>query len=103
MPWHTSDRASRLPKNWPSIRRKVLLRDGYRCRINGEGCQRHASEADHIVAGDDHSLTNLQAACRRCHARKSAAEGNARKAALRAARFRRPEKHPGRRNTTRRA
>jgi hypothetical protein len=34
-----------------------------------------ATDVDHIVAGDDHEPSNLQALCRFHHARKSAREG----------------------------
>lgn len=51
-----------------------------------------ANQADHIDRGDNHDLTNLQAACTNCHAAKTAAEGNAAKPQRR-----RPtrEQHPG--------
>lgn len=73
----------------------MLARDGQRCRL----CGAPATEVDHVVAGDDHSLANLRALCRRCHARKSATEGAraaAQARAVRRARYERaPEPHPG--------
>ena len=95
--WGTSDRRSRLPGNWfSSIRPAVLKRDGYRCQLKLAGCLGKATDVDHIKPGDDHSMTNLQAACKTCHQQKSSDEGNRAKAALRAARFRKKPVHPGR-------
>jgi len=95
MAWDTSDRRSRLPSNWATIRTRILDRDGWLCQLRYEGCTRVASEVDHIIAGDNHHPTNLQAACARCHSRKSAAEGKAARDAIRNARYRPPERHPG--------
>lgn len=89
-----SARTSRLPDDWKARRLRVLRRDGYRCQIlgaNGVPCLAPANEVDHVERGDDHSLANLQAACRSCHARKSSAEGNA----ARKRRQRPGEPHPG--------
>jgi len=72
--WSTSDRASRLPRDWPQRRRLVLARDRHRCRIAGAGCTVRATEVDHVVAGDDHRLENLQAVCSVCHTAKTLAE-----------------------------
>jgi len=94
--WRGSNRASRLPSNWTALRRAVLKRDNNSCQIQEPGCLGRATEVDHIQAGDDHRLSNLQAACRACHAAKSGREGNAAKARLRAARFRKKPTHPGR-------
>lgn len=91
MAWSTSTRAKRLPGNWHTIRRMVLNRDDYRCRIQGPHCTTAASEADHIVHGDDHSLPNLQAACAPCHKAKTQAEARA----ARPSRQRPLEQHPG--------
>lgn len=99
MPWSTSDRLSRLPDNWASeIQPAILKRDGYRCKIKDLGCQVSASEVDHKVRGDNHDPSNLQAACERCHARKSAREGNEAKKRLKDLRSRPAERHPGLRN-----
>lgn len=95
MAWDTSDRSSRLPRNWATIRTHILDRDGWLCQLRYEGCTRVASEVDHIIAGDNHHPTNLQAACTRCHARKSATEGAQARAHRHAARYRPPEPHPG--------
>jgi 5-methylcytosine-specific restriction protein A len=78
MAWDGSTRRSRLPRNWPQLRRQVLRRDKGVCQTrfsDGRLCGREATDVDHIVAGDDHSLTNLQSLCHWCHARKSAQEG----------------------------
>lgn len=97
MAWEGSDRAQRLPKDWPRIRRRILIRDRRTCQINGPGCLGRATEVDHIDPGDNHDPANLQAVCTTCHAHKSAREGGAASAAARAARPRlRPQpKHPG--------
>jgi 5-methylcytosine-specific restriction enzyme A len=87
---------SRLPADWWKRRQRVLRRDGHRCQLRYPGiCTVVASHVDHRVAGDDHSLSNLQAACPACHGRKSAVEGVAARAAKQASRKRQPEPHPG--------
>ncbi|AEJ92316.1 HNH endonuclease [Mycobacterium phage DroogsArmy] len=96
MTWNTSDRASRLPADWDLNYRQPVLRDAdYRCQLRLRGCLGKATEADHIKPGDDHSRDNLQAACSRCHGKKSSREGNDKKARMRAARFMPQERHPG--------
>lgn len=92
-----SDRAPRLPSDWSTRRVRVLRRDGYRCMARdstGARCGQPANQVDHIVAGDDHSLDNLQSLCRWHHARKSSAEGAAARRP-RARQARDPEPHPG--------
>ncbi|WP_459963617.1 HNH endonuclease [Nocardia sp. IFM 10818] len=84
-----------MPADWPSRRAEVLRRDGYACQLRLRGCQGAASDVDHIVRGNDHRLENLQAACTKCHAKKSSAEGIARQRQLRARRYRPTERHPG--------
>ncbi|WP_115410961.1 HNH endonuclease [Nocardia farcinica] len=95
MPWHSSDRSQRLPANWPSLRIQVLRRDRWKCQIALRGCLRKATEVDHITPGDNHSTDNLRAACSMCHAKKSSAEGLARRRELRSRRIRPTERHPG--------
>jgi 5-methylcytosine-specific restriction endonuclease McrA len=94
--WETSRRRFRLPDNWQEIRLPVLRDADWICELRYEGvCTGTASEVDHINRGDDHSRGNLRAVCHRCHAKKSSAEGNARKRELRAQRKRSEERHPG--------
>ena len=94
MAWSTSDRVDRLPPWWSKFT-TTFLRDNPRCALDYPGCQIEATEVDHIVAGDDHSIKNLQPACERCHAKKSAKEGNAAKARLKQLRRRPRDRHPG--------
>lgn len=91
--WSGSNRGDRLPTYWPKLRRRILSRDGHTCRLQYDGCLTTATEVDHIEPGDDHRATNLQAACRSCHARKSAREGVAARAKF--SRWRDDEAHPG--------
>ena len=106
MAWENSNRKARLPPNWDQLREAVLRRDNYKCKwwlLTDEGgktfCGAPANQADHKIAGDDHSMGNLQALCEPHHARKSSREGGQaagkRRAEIRK-RFRRePEVHPG--------
>lgn len=78
MSWANSNRAARLPSNWPAIRRRIIRRDGGRCTqlfSDGRRCERTDVEVDHIVPGDDHSDDNLRCLCTWHHRRKSAHEG----------------------------
>lgn len=91
--WQGSDRKSRLPSNWQTIRAKVLARDPI-CKI----CNvRASSHCDHVKAKtDDHAEDRLQGVCATCHGLKSSAEGQAGKAANPPpGRKREPERHPG--------
>lgn len=91
MGWESSDRAARLPPDWPRIRARILARDPV-CRI----CRRRpATEVDHIQRGDDHRPHNLRGVCSPCHASKSGREGGQAAAARRVPASRPPEKHPG--------
>lgn len=80
----------------------MLRRDGYRCTVKltyGERCPEPATDVDHIVPNDDHSLDNLRAICEWHHDKKSGSEG-ARAAHFRrraiSKKLRRPvETHPG--------
>lgn len=91
MPWSTSTRRSRLPSDWRKRRLIVLRRDKGQCQIKGPDCTRMATEVDHVIPNDDHSLTNLQAACHVDHAAKTALEA----AAAKPSRLRPSERHPG--------
>ena len=84
-----------LPRNWASVRRKVLRASDI-CHLCGES---GADEVDHLVpryAGGSDELSNLVGVHQLCHRRKSAAEGHARKRELRSMRLRPAEGHPGR-------
>lgn len=100
MGWETSDRRSRLPRNWSKITSKVLKRDGYTCcwiLEDSSRCKNKATDVDHISPGDNHELWNLQALCEYHHDRKSAKEGSEAMNLKRAKihnKFRRDEAHP---------
>jgi len=91
--WEGSDRKSRLPSNWATIRRKVLDRDPI-CKLCGV---RPSTHCDHIEAKTDaHAEDRLQGVCAICHGLKSSAEGNAAQRANPRPGRRRPEEpHPG--------
>lgn len=91
--WIGSTRSSRLPEDWPERRFRVRLRAGGRCEAVTAGvrCPELGAECDHVIRGDDHSLSNLQWLCHEHHLAKSSAEGNA---VPRVSRFRPAEKHP---------
>ena len=79
MGWETSDRRSRLPANWPKLRREQLARDGHRCTAilpDGTRCPAVTGlEVDHIEAKtDDHS--RLQSLCAGHHKAKTSREGH---------------------------
>ena len=54
----------------------MIARDRGRCQatIGGVLCPDEGTEVDHIVAGDNHDLTNLQLLCKACHAWKTRGE-----------------------------
>jgi 5-methylcytosine-specific restriction protein A len=90
MAWKGSTRKDRLPANWRSLRKHILERDGFVCHV----CHRiGADNVDHVIAGDDHSETNLAAIHEvPCHRQKSSREGAAKRKTTK-----RPkdERHPG--------
>lgn len=97
--WQNSDRRSRLPADWPKIVAKVKQRDEHRCRAvlpSGKRCPRRGTDVDHIIAGDDHSLGNLQLLCPDHHTAKSSAEGLQAKRRKKQVRLRDDGPHPGR-------
>lgn len=96
MSWEGSDRAERLPADWSAVRADVMAAHGAVCHV----CGLPGSDAvDHVRPGDDHSAANLapihQDVWPYCHRAKSAHEGVAARAELRAQRTRPVEKHPG--------
>lgn len=96
MAWYGSTRASRLPHDWPDRRAATLHRDRHQCQATEHhpDCDRTATDVDHIVPGDDHSLTNLQSLSEPCHRVKTATETAQRNEANAKLR-KRPEQHPG--------
>jgi 5-methylcytosine-specific restriction endonuclease McrA len=61
-------------QGWQRLRRRVLERDGYRCRE----CGRMADQVDHIVpvrlGGAQFDMDNCQSLCASCHSKKTARE-----------------------------
>lgn len=115
MPWTTSNRRQRLPTNWNKIRKQVLAKANYKCagldpattppptrreahgvghRWHHPACDMHATDVDHIIAGDNHELGNLQALSHACHTAKTAHENAAAKARIRATAARERPPHP---------
>ena len=76
--WTTVDR-----KRWEAIRRQVLERDGWKCRVCG---RRGRLEVDHVEPMGDgefvYDLDHLQALCRGCHIRKTRRKNRERQARL---------------------
>ena len=68
---------------WRRVRLEVLERDGWRCRIRGEGCTGEANEVDHIVSlahgGDPYDPSGLRAACSFCNRSRGGRLGNQRR------------------------
>lgn len=97
MPWSTSDRRSRLPANWESIRRQVKARARGLCQAatHVDACDGTGTDADHITPGDDHRIENLQWLSSPCHDAKTNHE-TAQRNKLNAQLKRRPvQQHPG--------
>lgn len=93
MPWATSDRRSRLPKDWAKRRRETQIRANNRCQAttHAADCNGLGSECDHIIPNDDHSPENRQWLSHACHLAKTLREAQA----ARPTRKRPPERHPG--------
>jgi 5-methylcytosine-specific restriction protein A len=89
--WHGSTRRARLPSNWRAVRAEVFETYGDSCHLCGDD----ATDVDHLLAGDDHSLANLRPICKPCHRVKSSREGGQAAQAAKPKRQRAPERHPG--------
>lgn len=69
-------------RSWMSLRREVLLRDGYACQCCG--IVRMDNECDHIIPleqGGSNDISNMQTLCGGpdgCHTRKTVEEAKAR-------------------------
>jgi hypothetical protein len=53
-------------------RKKVLKRDGYRCKLKLEGCTGKATQVDHIRNGGPSTPSNLRASCASCNGKRAA-------------------------------
>lgn len=96
--WAGSERKSRLPSDWAQRRAAVFKRAGGQCEApsrDGKRCWRRATDCDHVVAGDNHELSNLRALCKKHHAAKSSAEGVAARTAKPTSKRPPAEQHPG--------
>jgi 5-methylcytosine-specific restriction protein A len=89
--WDTSNRRATLPPNWPTIRQRILNRDGHACTI----CGAVANQVDHIVRGAGDHDANLTSLCQQHHAWKSALEGALAMRDVRQRTLRSVPKHPG--------
>ena len=79
-----------------AIRKQIMDRDHWSCQINGTGCKRKATQADHIkphAEGGDDSAANGQAVCATCHWIKTMAEQA--RGRTRVSKWRKPMSHPG--------
>lgn len=92
MNWATSTRRSRLPRNWPKLVAMTKHRAKGKCQAQTHvaDCDGYGRECDHIQAGDDHRMVNLQWLSTPCHKAKTQAEAAARRGSLRLPR----EQHP---------
>lgn len=69
-------RPSGSTRRWRRIRRLVLERDGYRCKVPGDDgrpCDAYASHVDHVVRrrdGGTDAPANLRAACQPCNLKR---------------------------------
>ena len=95
--WSGSTRRARLPSDWPKRRARVKARAKGMCeaKVHEPECSGEGAECDHIVHGDDHSLSNLQWLSGPCHKAKTLAEaGDALRGRRDAAKLP-TERHPG--------
>ena len=96
--WRGSTRKSRLPVDWPRLRRVVLERSGYQCEWvedSGMRCFAKATDVDHIEAGDLHELSNLQSLCGVHHLAKTGREARAKQLRFKKLSRLPEEKQPG--------
>ena len=74
----------------PEINRALDVATG-----GGHTAIRLRSISDHVVAGDDHRLSNLQATCGPCHIKKTNYENKVRRTKRMALKKRPTDSHPG--------
>jgi hypothetical protein len=67
-------------RRWRTVRRAVLVRDGYRCQIRGPGCKGVATVVDHVtpesVTGPVYDAARLRSACQSCNTWVAARHGD---------------------------
>jgi len=97
MAWATSTRRSRLPANWATLRRTVAHRAHGQCQwtTNHTRCHLPGTDCDHIIANDDHTLSNLQWLCHDHHRLKTNSESAAGRRRTAAVGNHPRERHPG--------
>ena len=95
--WYTSDRRYRLPSDWGRRKAAVRARARGRCQAasHAPGCNGVGTECDHIVAGDDHDLDNLQWLSHECHKAKTERENAERTRRRKLMRLHPSERQPG--------
>lgn len=95
--WSGSDRKGRLPVDWERLRQQVLRLCGHQCEWIEDGyrCTNEATDVDHRIPGDDHSLVNLQGLCNPHHLTKTGREVQEAQAKIKALRRLPEEKQPG--------
>jgi Restriction endonuclease len=90
----SSWRTSPLPKDWQRTRRRILARDGHKCRV----CRFPGFEVDHIIparlGGSDRD-DNLWTLCKTHHKAKTGREAADGSRNYRAKKKHPPEAHPG--------
>jgi 5-methylcytosine-specific restriction protein A len=93
MAWSTSDRRSRLPKDWHRRRAIAQREAGGQCQwvADGRRCPALGTDCDHIDRFGSDEPSNLQWLCRHHHNVKTGAES----VAARKPRRRPTERHPG--------
>lgn len=95
--WNNSNRLERLPDDWPRIRMAVKRRAHGRCEAKEHSplCDGIGTDCDHIIAGDDHSMDNLQWLSNACHKLKTSRESAERNRERKKERLHPCEIHPG--------
>lgn len=93
MPWSTSNRHARLPKDWHRRRAIARRNAGGRCQWteDGQRCPALGTDCDHVDRHGTDDLTNLQWLCSAHHKAKTSAEA----AVARLSPIRKPAHHPG--------
>lgn len=97
MPWSSSDRRDRLPRDWHR-RRAIAKRNAQgRCQaeVHEPECDGIGTQCDHIINNDNHDETNLQWLSEPCHRAKTARETAAGRRAFYGRAKHPTERHPG--------